>query len=52
MNKKILILGANGLIGNGLTHYFSSKNLILFTAVRSKKKNFFIKMKNIFTIKI
>ena len=42
MNKKILILGANGLIGNGLTHYFSSKNLILFTAVRSKKKRIFL----------
>ena len=41
MNKKILILGANGLIGNGLTHYFSSKNLILFTAVRSKKEFFY-----------
>lgn len=45
MNKKILILGANGLIGNGLTHYFSSKNLNLFTAVRSKKKEFFYKNK-------
>ena len=40
MNKKILILGANGLIGNGLTQYFSSKKFNLFTAVRSKKRIF------------
>ena len=51
MNKKILILGANGLIGNGLTHYFSSKNLILFTAVRSKKKEFFYKNEKYFHYK-
>ena len=40
MNKKILILGANGLIGNGLTSYFSTKKINLFLVVRSKKKKF------------
>lgn len=40
MNKKILILGANGLIGNGLTNYLSTKKINLFVVVRSKKKEF------------
>ena len=40
MNKKILILGANGLIGNGLTRYLSTKKINLFLVVRSKKKSF------------
>lgn len=40
MRKNILILGANGLIGNGLTQYFYSKNLNLFASIRSKEKKF------------
>ena len=40
MHNKILILGANGLIGNGLTEYFRTKNINLFLVVRSKKKEF------------
>ena len=40
MYKKILILGANGLIGNGLTRYFSTKKVSLFAVVRSKNKSF------------
>ena len=39
MRKNILILGANGLIGNGLTQYFYSKNLNLFASIRSKAKH-------------
>tara|TARA_B100000287_G_scaffold24543_1_gene23805 strand:+ start:428 stop:1303 length:876 start_codon:yes stop_codon:yes gene_type:complete len=40
MSKKILILGANGLIGNNLTKYLIKKKLHLFPAIRSKKKKF------------
>ena len=40
MYKKILILGANGLIGNGLTIFFSTKKNSLFGVVRSKNKSF------------
>ena len=40
MNKKVLILGANGLIGNGLTRYFSTKDIYLIAVVRSKMKRF------------
>ena len=40
MNKKILILGANGLIGNGLTSYLSTKKINLSLVIRSKKKSF------------
>ena len=40
MNKKVLILGANGLIGNGLTRYFATKNINLTAVVRSKIKKF------------
>ena len=40
MSKKILILGANGLIGNGITKYLQTRNLNIFAAVRSNKKVF------------
>ena len=40
MNKKVLILGANGLIGNGLTRYFSTKDIYLIAVVRSKMNRF------------
>lgn len=40
MTKKILILGANGLIGNGLTKYFSQKNNPLIAVIRSKNQKF------------
>lgn len=40
MDEKIIILGANGLIGNGLTKYFSTKNIQLHAMVRSQKKKF------------
>ena len=40
MNKKILILGANGLIGSGLTSYLSTKKINLFLVVKSKKRSF------------
>ena len=46
MNKKILILGANGLIGNGLTSYLSTKKINLFLVVRSKKKRVFQEQSN------
>ncbi len=44
MIKKILILGANGLIGNNLTKYLTKKKLKIYPVVRSKKKEF---LKNI-----
>ena len=40
MSKKILILGANGLIGNGITKYLFSKKVNLIAAVRTKKNKF------------
>ena len=40
MHKKVLILGANVLIGNGLTRYLQTRNIRLFAIVRSTKKVF------------
>ena len=40
MSNKILILGANGLIGNGITKYLFSKKVNLIAAVRTKKNKF------------
>ena len=51
MHKKVLILGANGLIGNGLTRYLQTRNIRLFAMVRSTKKVFSKKIP-FFTVKI
>lgn len=40
MHKKVLILGANGLIGSGLTGYLQTRNIKLYAVVRSTKKVF------------
>ncbi len=40
MIKKILILGANGLIGNNLAKYLIKKKLKLYLVVKSKNKKF------------
>ena len=45
MNKKVLILGANGLIGNNLTKYLIKKKIRLYPVVRSKKKEFLSNIK-------
>jgi dTDP-4-dehydrorhamnose reductase len=44
MHKKVLILGANGLIGNGLTRYLQTRNISLFAVVRSPRKVFLKKV--------
>ena len=40
MRNKILLLGANGLIGYGITKYLYSKKVNLIAAVRTKKNKF------------
>ena len=40
MDNKILLLGANGLIGYGITKYLFSKKVNLIAAVRTKKNKF------------
>ena len=40
MHKKVLILGANGLIGSWLTGYLQTRNIRLYAVVRSTKKVF------------
>lgn len=48
MTKKILILGANGLIGNGITNYLKTKNLRIFAGIRSKEKAYSKKISFVF----
>jgi dTDP-4-dehydrorhamnose reductase len=40
LNKKILILGANGLLGNNIYNFLKNKKLTLYTCTRKKNNNF------------
>ena len=40
MNKKILILGANGLLGSNIYNFLKNKKLRIYTSTRKKNNNF------------
>mgnify|MGYP003351097590 CR=1 FL=1 len=40
MNKKILILGVNGLLGTNIYNFLKNKKLTVYTCTRKKNKNF------------
>lgn len=46
MNKKILILGCNGLIGNNILKFFKKKKNLSIYAASRKKLNKFLSIKN------
>ena len=50
MKKKILVLGANGLIGSSIINFLSNKNFII-TGVYNKRKDRLVNKKNVNYIK-